>query len=145
MAKWVERIQYPRYHLVHLQKSLCYVFPEHNPSAAPSLFSAVLTLVFLFRMTCGVTSSRPCLPSHVSLTVDFRAPSVVYSVLLAWLCAWGGRRVRMTAEVSSSFTNFLNASEINADLLSGTISSANRDMEKTPVRAIIIEARRLLH
>lgn len=36
----------------------------------------------------------------------------------------------VTAEVSSGFTNFLNASEINADSLSGIISSANRDMEK---------------
>ena len=36
----------------------------------------------------------------------------------------------VTAEVSSGFTNFLNASEINADSLSGIISSANQDMEK---------------
>lgn len=36
----------------------------------------------------------------------------------------------VTAEVSSGFTNILNASEINADSLSGIISSANQDMEK---------------
>lgn len=36
----------------------------------------------------------------------------------------------VTAEVNSSFPNFLNAFEMNADPLSGIISSANRDMEK---------------
>lgn len=46
----------------------------------------------------------------------------------------------MTGWMNSSFTDFLNTCEVNADPLSGTITSGNLDFEKPWYRAVFVEA-----
>lgn len=72
--------------------------------------------------TCWVMRNLANLLGHFPLTAHFRVSSVVCTILSAWPFAWGWWGVIVTGWMSSSFTDFLNTYEINADPLPGIIN-----------------------
>lgn len=87
-----------------------------------------------------VTSNLANFLGHFPLRVHFRASLKVCTFLLAWAFAWGWWRVMMTHWMRSSFTDFLNMYEINADLLSEVITCGNIYMGKPWYKAVFVEA-----